>query len=231
MCGRYTLTVTLEELMLRYWIEEARFPFHQPKYNVAPGQQVFAVIHDGTKRRLGQLKWGLVPPWADDPKIGFKMINARAETAAAKPAFAEPIRRKRCLIPADGFYEWKKQGNGKQPMRIALRDRAVFSFAGLYEIWEAPDGSRISSCTILTTGPNSLMSPIHDRMPVILDPADEPLWLERRPLDTGELNRIFKPYDADKLEAYPVTPAVGKADFDSPECIKPYRQDEQLELF
>src|SRR5690606_30862480 len=122
--------------------------------------------------------WGLIPSWADDPKVGFSMINARAETAATKPAFRDSIRRKRCLIPADGFYEWKKTSHGKQPMRIMLKSRSIFSMAAIYETWIAPDGSRINSCSILTTTPNAIVAPIHDRMPVILKPEEESLWLD-----------------------------------------------------
>lgn len=221
MCGRYTITVTLEELMARYWIDDAHFPFHQPKYNVAPGQMVIAVIHDGKKRRIGELKWGLIPSWADDPKIGYKMINARAETAAERPAFSKPLQRKRCLIPADGFYEWKKtDGAQKQPMRIVRRDREVFSMAGIYETWTSPDGSKISTCSILTTEPNSLMASIHDRMPVILRPEDEALWINRQVQDPNVLKPLFKPFDPDKLEMYPVSAAVGRVSADSPELIE-----------
>uniref|UniRef100_UPI0013E2E96A SOS response-associated peptidase n=1 Tax=Paenibacillus kobensis TaxID=59841 RepID=UPI0013E2E96A len=180
MCGRYTLTVSLEEMMLRFMIGQSSVPYHRPKYNVAPGQLVMAIVSDGQQNRLGELKWGLVPPWADDPKIGNKMLNARAESAADKPAFREALRRKRCLVPADGFYEWQtKQDGTKQPMRIVMKDRKTFSMAGLYETWIAPDGSKLSTCTVLTTTPNGLMAPIHNRMPVLLRPEDEPLWLDR----------------------------------------------------
>lgn len=223
MCGRYTITITLEELMVRYMIDETSVPFHRPKYNVAPGQFIFAVIHDGRGNRLGELKWGLVPPWADDPKIGFMMINARAETAADKPAFREPLKRKRCLIPADGFYEWKKEdgSKNKQPMRIVKRDRSVFSMAGLYETWVSPEGEKLSSCTILTTEPNSLVASIHDRMPVILKPGDEALWLDRGLQDPKRLSSLFVPYPEQELEAYPVGAAVGNVRNDDPSLIIP----------
>ncbi|NIK75705.1 putative SOS response-associated peptidase YedK [Paenibacillus castaneae] len=231
MCGRYTLTVTLEELMVRYMIEETTVPFHRPKYNVAPSQQVLAIINDGQSNRLGELKWGLIPPWADDPKIGFQMLNARSETAASKPAFQNPLRRKRCIIPADGFYEWKTTANGKQPMRIVLKSRALFSLAGLYESWISPEGSKINSCTILTTTPNELIAPIHDRMPVILRPEDEQLWLNRSVTEIDALSPLLRPYHADELDAYAVSPAVGSVRNDDCSLIDSYTTDEQLELW
>jgi putative SOS response-associated peptidase YedK len=231
MCGRYTLTVTLEELLVRYMIGETMVPFHRPKYNVAPSQQVLSIIHDGQANRLGELKWGLVPPWADDPKVGFQMLNARSETAASKPAFQTPLRRKRCLIPADGFYEWKTTATGKQPMRITLKSRALFSMAGLYETWLSPDGTKINSCTILTTAPNELVAPIHDRMPVILRPEDEQLWLDRTVTDTAMLMPLLVPYQASELDAYPVSAAVGSVRNDEPALIEPFDAGEQLELW
>ncbi|MCQ6560336.1 SOS response-associated peptidase [Paenibacillus mendelii] len=221
MCGRYTITVSLEELMLRYWIGETTVPFHRPKYNVAPGQMILAIVNDGERNRLGELKWGLVPSWADDPKIGNKMLNARAETVADKPAFKSLIRRKRCIIPADGFYEWKKDGGVKQPMRIVRRDRSLFSMAGLYDTWLAPDGAKLNTCTILTTTPNSLMSPIHDRMPVLLSPDNEVRWLDRRLQDPDLFVPLYRPYPAEELEAYPVAPGVGNVKQDEPACIEP----------
>jgi len=221
MCGRYTITVSLEELMLRYWIGETTVPFHRPKYNVAPGQMILAIVNDGERNRLGELKWGLVPSWADDPKIGNKMLNARSETVRDKPAFKSLIRRKRCIIPADGFYEWRKDGGVKQPMRIVHRDRSLFSMAGLYDTWLAPDGTKLNTCTILTTTPNALMSPIHDRMPVILSQENEVQWLDRRIQDPEQLSPLYRPYPAEMLDAYPVAPGVGSVKQDEPACIEP----------
>lgn len=217
--------------MVRYMIEETMVPFHRPKYNVAPSQLVLSIINDGHSNRLGELKWGLIPPWADSPKIGFQMLNARSETAAGKPAFSAPLRRKRCLIPADGFYEWKATLRGKQPMRIVLKSRALFSMAGLYETWLSPDGSKINSCTILTTTPNELVARIHDRMPVILHPEDEQLWLNRAVTDVGTITPLLRPYPANQLEAYPVSASVGSVRNDEPALIEPYMPDEQLELW
>ncbi|BBH19660.1 putative SOS response-associated peptidase YoqW [Paenibacillus baekrokdamisoli] len=225
MCGRYTITVSLEELMLRYWIGETTVPFHKPKYNVAPGQMIMAIISDGEKNKLGELKWGLVPSWADDPKISNKMLNARSETVWDKPAFKQLIRRKRCIIPADGFYEWRKDEVGKQPMRITLRDRSLFSMAGLYDTWLTPEGHKLSTCTILTTEPNELMLPIHNRMPVILSQENETIWLDRSLQDQQHLNALLKPFPAQLLEAYPVAAAVGNVANDNAACIEPIRLD------
>lgn len=222
MCGRYTITVTLEELIVRYMIGVTNIPYHRPKYNVAPGQMVPAVISDGRTNRLGELRWGLIPSWAKDEKIGNRLLNARAETAAEKPAFRGPLRLKRCLVPADGFYEWRTEPDGsKQPMRIVLKSGGIFSMAGLYETWIAPDGRRISTVAILTTEPNELMATIHNRMPVILRPEDEALWLDRSVRDPGALEALYAPYPADELEAYPVGKAVGNVKVDDPSLIEP----------
>lgn len=220
MCGRYTITVTIEELMLRFLIGQPSVPYHRPRYNVAPGQMVLAVIHDGQQNRLGELKWGLIPKWAKDEQIGYKMINARAETLDEKPAYKEPLLRRRCLIPADGFYEWKQTDGGRRPMRITMKDRGLFAMAGLYDIWAAPDGRKVASCTIITTEPNKLMADIHNRMPAILQPEDEAAWLNRELTDAAALKTLLRPYPDDAMEAYPVPPLVGNARNDSPECIR-----------
>lgn len=218
--------------MVRYRIDEAALPFHQPKYNVAPGQLVPAVIRDAKGRnRLGELKWGFVPTWADDPKVGFTMINARAETVASKPAYREAFQKKRCILPADGFYEWKKNDHGKQAMRIRLKSHSVFSLAGLYETWTAPNGEKRNTCTVLTTRPNEIVAPIHDRMPVILSAEREALWLDRGLQSIPALMAMLEPLPAEQLEAYPVGPAVGNVRNDDPSLIVPYTWDEQLELW
>ncbi len=226
MCGRFTVVVTMDELIRRYLTEQPMARYNTPRYNIAPMQEVWAVIHDGVKNRLGELRWGLVPSWAKDDKIGSKTINARAETLLERASFKTLVGRKRALIPADGFYEWKKSGNMKQPMRITLKDDALFSMAGLYDTWQAPDGSRLSTCTIITTTPNDLMADIHDRMPVILHPEDEAFWLDRSNSDIDALTALLKPYPADKMRAYPVSPIVGNVKNDSEECIA-----EQAALF
>ncbi|MBO9597220.1 MAG: SOS response-associated peptidase [Cohnella sp.] len=226
MCGRYTIVVSIEELMLRYLSDLPTNRYHTPRYNVAPMQQVLAVVNDGEKNRLGELRWGLVPSWASDDKIGSKMINARAETLLEKPSFRGLVQRKRALVPADGFYEWKQAGGDKQPMRITMKDGGIFSMAALYDTWVAPDGRKISTCTIITTTPNELMADIHDRMPVIVRPEDEAYWLDRGNADTAGLTSLLRPYDAAAMRAYPVSKVVGNVKNDTPECI-----EEQAVLF
>lgn len=221
MCGRFTLIVSLEELMLRYELDSGHsVPYHRPQYNIAPTQMVLSIIHDGSRLRLGELKWGLVPSWAKDSSMGSRMINARSETLAQKPAYRLPFERKRCLIPADGFYEWQQTGSGKRPYRIKLKSSELFSMAGLYDIWVREDGSKLATCTVITTRPNSLMEPIHDRMPVILRPEDELRWVQRGAADTEELQQLLIPYSADEMEAYPVSSTVNSVKNDTPLCIE-----------
>lgn len=218
MCGRFTLTEDWAFMLEYFGITETAY--EQPaRYNIAPGQEIAAVISDGEKRRIGPLKWGLVPSWAKDEKIGYMMINARAETLLEKPAYNQLIYRKRCLIPADSFYEWKKTGNMKQPMRILLKSRKVFAFAGLYDTWMRPDGGKLHTCTIITTASNELMEDIHARMPVILDEAGEEKWLSRRLRTSTEVLSVLKPYPADDMRFYPVSTTVGNVNNDSRECI------------
>jgi putative SOS response-associated peptidase YedK len=219
MCGRYTLVITIDELMLHYMIEVPTNRYHTPRYNVAPGQLVMAIINDGEKNRIGELKWGLVPNWAADEKMSYKMINARADTVTEKPAFRASFQRKRCLIPADSFYEWKRIGTDKQPMRILLKDEGIFSMAGLYDTWIAPDGRKVSTCTIITTTPNELIADIHDRMPVILRHADEKLWLDKGQT-VKDLQALLRPFPAEEMFAYPVSKIVGNVKNDSSSCIE-----------
>ncbi|MBP1153782.1 MULTISPECIES: SOS response-associated peptidase [unclassified Paenibacillus] len=218
MCGRYTLTVTLEELMLHFYSNVSSSVAYQPRFNISPSQMVLAVIHDGHENRIGPLKWGLLPSWAKDEKT--MMTNARAETLKDKPAFKVPFARKRCLIPADSFYEWKQTNEGKQPMRVLLKSEKMFSMAGLYDTWIAPDGRKVSSCTIITTMPNSLVADIHNRMPVILTPQNEAVWLNREIQDMESLLPLLKPFPTEEMKAYPVSPMVGNAKNDVPECIQ-----------
>lgn len=220
MCGRYTITVTLEELLLRYDLDEMSLPFYGPRYNVAPGQMVPAIIHDGQRNRLGELRWGLVPQWAKDDKMAYQTLNARAETISEKPAFKAPFQRKRCLLPADSFYEWKGAGKDKQPMRIMLKSEGIFSIAGLYDTWLAPDGRKISTCTVVTTKPNELVADIHDRMPVILRPEDEALWLDRTVTTPDVLRPLLKPCAASDIYAYPVSNRVGNVRNDDEACVE-----------
>ncbi|MGH7369454.1 MAG: SOS response-associated peptidase, partial [Candidatus Methylomirabilaceae bacterium] len=193
-----------------------------PRYNIAPTQTVIVVNDDGT-RHLMQMQWGLIPSWAKDPTIGTRMINARGETVATKPAFRAALRRRRCLIPADGFYEWQPVGRRKQPVYITLKTREPFSFAGLWEIWTSREGKELKTCTIITTEANELLKPIHDRMPVILTKEAESVWLGPTIQDPAILLPLLTPYPAQEMEVHPVSTRVNNPTHDSPECIQPLR--------
>ncbi|AFC29845.1 hypothetical protein PM3016_2975 [Paenibacillus mucilaginosus 3016] len=226
MCGRFTITVTWEELLLRFMLDP-RPGAYQPRYNVAPGQYIPAIIGGdpsftgAAPNRFGALRWGLVPSWAQDDKSGARMINARSETAAEKPAFRTLLRRKRCLIPSDGFYEWKKEGSRKQPVRFVLREGEPFGMAALFDTWAAPDGAKLHTCTILTTAANPLVAEVHERMPVILEPEGERLWLDRSIQEERELLPLLRPYPAEAMRYYPVDPKVGRVQHEAPDCIEP----------
>lgn len=222
MCGRFALYADYEALLERFEIEEAALDqaSYEENYNVAPSQQIVAVINDGERNRLGTLRWGLIPSWAKDEKIGYKMVNARAETAAEKPSFRHAFKKKRCLIPANAFYEWKKEQDGKTPMLIHLEGDELFAFAGLWESWESPEGEVVHSCTILTTQPNAVMADIHDRMPVILDKEAEKTWLDPNVQDPELLQKLIKPYEAEVLEVYEVSSAVNSPKNKGQELIR-----------
>ncbi|SED15197.1 SOS response-associated peptidase [Paenibacillus sp. GP183] len=220
MCGRFTIVMTMDELITRYDIDEIIQPFTKPNYNVAPTQMIPAIMNDGEKTKLDQLKWGLIPPWAKNEKIAYTTINARAETVAEKPAFRNAIKRKRCLIPASSFFEWQKIGRDKQPMRILLKNEDIFSMAGLYEFWRDPEGNIVNSCSIITTTPNELMADIHNRMPVILKKDDEALWLDPGTTDPEFVRHLLAPYPPEEMKAYPVSKAVGNVRNNGFELIK-----------
>ncbi|MCM3038156.1 SOS response-associated peptidase [Paenibacillus motobuensis] len=209
MCGRFTVTAPIEDIMVWYTIDKNPNINYKPIYNAAPMQYVPAVVHGKDGNHLGELRWGLVPSWAKDDKIGSKMINARAETITEKPSFNRLLASRRCIIPADGFYEWQSRAGSKQPYRIIMKGGDLFSFAGLYDIWSDQEEKKLSTCTIITTGPNSLMAEIHNRMPVILRKEDETEWLDRGNTDISAILRLLRPYGADKMLAYPVSAAVG----------------------
>lgn len=221
MCGRFTLSLPPEVLMTLF--ELPYVPPMEPRYNIAPSQPVAAVRIDRDKgeRELAMLKWGLVPFWAEDPKIGNRLINARSETAAEKPAFRAAFRQRRCLVAADGFYEWKKQQSGKQPYYVRLSEGRGFGIAGLWERWENEDGEPIESCTLLTTDANDFLRPIHHRMPVIVPPDHHALWLSPDTTDAGALKRVLQPLPDEALEAYPVSTMVNSPGNDGPELIQP----------
>lgn len=221
MCGRFTLTVNPADLQLTF--EKYTFPaMFAPRFNIAPSQPVLAIPNDD-KATADFLIWGLIPMWAKDPAIGNRLINARGETLAEKPSFRGSYRHKRCLILADGFYEWKTFGGrkSKTPYFIHMRDRKPFAIAGLWDHWEGPDGSDVRSCTIITTTPNELMQAIHDRMPVILHPRDFDKWLDPAPQTSENLQPLLKPFPADAMSAYAVSTLVNKVTNDMPELVVP----------
>lgn len=220
MCGRFTLTTELDRLAEHFSFRAASVSY-SPRYNIAPAQSVLTIIDDEGGHRAGLLRWGLIPAWAKDPTIGNRMINARAETVAEKPSFRRALQKRRCLVLADGFYEWRKEGRTKTPMFITLKSREPFAFAGLWETWEPPTGDPVRSCTIITTSPNSLMAAIHDRMPVILPRAAESLWLDRTVTDPQALLPLLAPYAAELMKAYAVSPLVNLPRNDTPACIEP----------
>lgn len=222
MCGRFSLRVEMEELLAHFGlVKKPDSGFHwTPRYNIAPGQMIAAVIDAGGERRIGPLRWGLVPGWAKDEKIGSRMINARSETLHEKPAFRGPLVSKRCLIPADGYYEW--HGSDKQPFRITLKNRGLFSMAGLYETRVREDGSKLHTCTIVTTEANALTRGIHERMPVILDETSASVWLDRTVTDAARLLALLGPYPSESMDVYPVSPIVGNVKNDVPACIEPF---------
>lgn len=222
MCGRFTLTADYFEILDRFDIEAAlQEDLFNPSYNVAPSQLILAVINDGRANRLGQLQWGLIPPWAKDEKIGYKMINARAETLAEKPSFQNAYRKKRCLVVADSFFEWKRiDEKNKKPMRIKLTSENLFGMAGLWESWNSPTGKKVHTCSVITTTPNELVKDIHDRMPVILRQEDEKKWLDPTITDFKYLNGLLKPYPAELMEAYEVSSLVNSPRNNSPNLIQ-----------
>ena len=221
MCGRYTLATPDDSLAELLDLPDP--PALEPRYNIAPTQPV-AVLRappDRDVRQIEMLRWGLVPSWAKDPAIGNRMINARSETVNQKPSFKAAFRRRRCLVPADGFYEWQRLKRGKQPYYIHLVDGGPFAFAGLWEEWADPDGSVIETCTILTTSANELMADLHDRMPVILDRSAYELWLDATVQDTRILVPLLRPFPSERLAAHPVSTWVNSPRNDDQDCIKP----------
>jgi putative SOS response-associated peptidase YedK len=219
MCGRFIISKFPADVA-RWFGTTGPLPNSRPRYNAAPTQDIAVVrFNPETKERtLDTLRWGLVPYWAKDVKIGYTTINAKAETVAEKPAFREAFKSRRCLIPADGFYEWQKlDAKTKQPYAIVMKDRSLFGFAGLWERWkDKASGEVVRSFTFITTTPNEVCAPIHDRMPVIVDPANYGKWLGEEPTDPVRLLSLLKPFPAEQMEAYPVSTAVGNAKNDEP---------------
>jgi putative SOS response-associated peptidase YedK len=219
MCGRFTQAADGEIIAQVFQLPET--PELAPRYNIAPTQEVAVVrAAESGGRELVRLHWGLIPSWAKERAMGARMINARAETLGEKPAFRSAFRARRCLIVADGFYEWQKLGGRKQPYFIGFSDRRPFAFAGLWERWKGEGSEHVESCTIVTTEANELLAPIHDRMPVILDPDDFATWTDPALHDTDRLSALLTPYAAGLLEAFPVSVLVNNPANDSLACVQ-----------
>ena len=229
MCGRFTLISNISELQLRFGFAMEE-PELRPRYNIAPTQQVLTVVNDG-ERRGEMMRWGLVPSWAKDVKIGSRMINAVSETAATKPAFRSAFRRRRCLVLADGFFEWRREGKQRIPLYITQKSDEPMALAGLWENWQSPHGEWIRSCTILTTTPNSFIEPIHNRMPVILSAETEPLWLDPLTEAPDTLEPFLLPAPPELLDAREVSPTVNNVRNQGPDCIAPITPPEEVRLF
>ncbi|HEX7503632.1 MAG TPA: SOS response-associated peptidase [Syntrophales bacterium] len=218
MCGRFTLVSPFVAVTERFHASAP--PDLRPRYNIAPGQDILCVIRKG-ERRLEPLRWGLIPYWAKDPAIGNRLINARAETLAEKPSFRDAFLKRRCLVVADGFFEWRPEGKRKVPVYIILKSKMPFGIAGLYETWTAPDGNELRTCTIITTDANDLVRPLHDRMPVILREDVEDRWLDPAEASCERLSSFLRPYPSGEMTAYDVSHAVNNTRHDAPDCILP----------
>lgn len=219
MCGRFSLDTPPRRIKEHFGLDQTPELF--ARYNIAPSQMVPAVREAVSGRTLVMLHWGLLPSWAKDEKSAYSMTNARAETVATKPAFRSAFRQRRCLIPASGFYEWKQEGRIKQPYHFRMRDDDVFAFAGLWEHWEGEGGKVIESCSIIVTYANELIRPVHDRMPVILDPDDYATWLDTHWHDADSLVPLLRSYPAARMVAFPVSRRVSKPVYDAPDCATP----------
>ncbi|MDI6719605.1 MAG: SOS response-associated peptidase [Methanomicrobiales archaeon] len=220
MCGRFAIAITVG-IEDRFGAKRPPFEI-RPRYNIAPSQDVPVVAGDPenpAEREIVPMRWGLIPSWSKDARAGYRMINARAETLADRPAFRSPLKRRRCLVPVTGFYEWKQAGSRKVPYYIDRKDHSLFAFAGLYDIWRDAGGEPVKTFTIITTAANDLIAPIHDRMPVILSRENEDAWMRGGTLEPDELERLLAPYPSHELEAYPVSPAVNNPANEGPDLI------------
>ncbi len=230
VCNRYRLTHSKQYLAERFQASDDEVEEH-PRYNIAPTQPVLIVRKEEGKksRHFTTMRWGLIPSWAKDMSIGNRTLNARSETVTTTPAFRESILTKRCLIPADGFYEWQKMGSVKQPYCFEVGEREVFAFAGLWNEWRSPDGEIIESCTILTTSPNSLVEDLHNRMPVIVAPDRYDLWLDPDVTDFDPIRDILKPYDAAQMRRYPVSTKLNNSQNEGAESATPVTLDTPIQ--
>ena len=219
MCGRFSLTADLGELASRFEFDDNRLDL-EPNFNVAPTQNVLTVL-GGEDRRSGFMRWGLIPHWAKTASIGSRMINARAETVAQRPAFRDAFRKRRCLVLADGFYEWQRAGSVRKPMRIIMESGEPFAFAGLWAMWRDSEGNRIPSCTVITTEANDLLRPIHHRMPVILPREMEEFWLDRDVQDVAVLENVLTAYPSELMQTYQVSTLVNSPRNNGPQLLEP----------
>ncbi len=223
MCGRYRLSRRKQLVDEYFGSVSGEEEDWNPRYNVAPTQPV-PVIRQHPKdpvRELSLMRWGLIPSWATDPSVAARMINARSETASAKPAFRDALKSRRCLIPADAFYEWQKTGKAKQPYCFEVNGGELFAFAGIWDRWRDASDNAVETCSILTTTPNAVTSAVHDRMPVILDPDSYDLWLNPGMKDVGAASELLKPYDARLMRCYPVSSRINHVATDDEECSAP----------
>jgi putative SOS response-associated peptidase YedK len=224
MCGRVRLSSDVSEIKLVFGVPPERpAPNFAASWNVAPTDPLPVVRYEAKagERSLDVMRWGLVPYWAKDIKVGFANINAKAEGIENKPAFREAFQRRRCLVPVDNFYEWKKTPAGKQPYAIAVADRSLMALAGLWEMWRSPTGERIRSFAIVTTTPNELCAALHDRMPVVLGARNWPAWLGEEPADPTRLRAMLAPYPSDEMRCWPVSPRVGNVKNNDPSLVEP----------
>ena len=222
MCGRYRLS-RRKQLIEEHFDSVSDEPDWSVRYNIAPTQPV-AVIRQHPKepvRELSLVRWGLIPSWAKDPSGAARMINARSETADSKPAFRDALKSRRCMIPADGFYEWMRAGKMKQPYCFEVNEGELFAFAGIWDRWKGPSGDMIETCSILTTTPNAVTSPVHDRMPVILDPDSYDLWLDPGMTNVAAASDLLKPFDARLMRCFPVSNRINRVANDDEECSRP----------
>jgi Uncharacterized conserved protein len=230
MCGRFTASFEFREIKLLFNLQRD-LPLLAPRYNIAPSQEVPVIVHDNGTNELKAMRWGLVPSWAPDAAIGNQMINARAETLTEKPSFKRLMQQRRCLIPANGFYEWRREGNQKVPVWIHLKDKKPFAFAGLWDAWRDVEGEILYTFLIITTVPNRLLRRIHNRMPVIFDALQARQWLDPR-LSTREADiaAVLAPFPSELMDAHDVSPLVNKPEFDRADCINPIKHP-QARLF
>jgi putative SOS response-associated peptidase YedK len=221
VCGRFVRYISIPEIADEFDAVDMNLDLG-PSYNIPPGQDIIMIVKNG-RNRIIPCKWGFIPSWTDDPSMGYKMINARAESVAEKASFRDAFKRQRCLIPANGFYDWRKEGKARVPVYVRLKSRQVFGFAGLYNEWTSPEGKQICTTTIITTGANSLLAPVHDRMPAIIPREKESLWLDSSIHDREILLTLLKPYPSEDMEFREVSRTVNSPGNDSPECIKPVK--------